>query len=76
MTYFKIPKNITKILRISRGIFGGGFNKDKKNHLYLKNWKVMTLLKRLGGLGIKDMEKHNDALLARVALKLLEENNP
>jgi hypothetical protein len=67
LTIFKMPKcGLSKIDRFQRSFLWRGQDPDNvKGGHCLVNWQVCTRPKKLGGLGIKDLEKFSKALRLR-----------
>lgn len=64
MSLFKIPIAVAKCLeKIQRRFLWGGT--DEKRKLHHVKWEVITRPKSAGGLGIKRLLEHNQALLAK-----------
>lgn len=68
MTYVKLPKHITKkIYQIQCNFIWG--TTSEKRRIHLLNWQTITLLKDLGGIGIKKSSHKYMALLRKLAWK-------
>ena len=63
-SFFRLPKSVAdKFLKLQRSfLWGGGL--DHKRIAWIK-WKSICLPKEKGGLGIKDIETFNLALLGK-----------
>jgi hypothetical protein len=73
MSAFLLPKwVIRKIDQIRYRFLWHGHKdmKDNKRPIYLANWKLVTKPKKLGGLGIRDIEGANQALLLKIDAEL------
>lgn len=66
MSTFQLPKSICKTLDAAFKIFLWGFSKDKVHNWTLKSWKSICQPKKESGLGIRLMEKMNQAMLAKI----------
>jgi len=60
---FKVPKIVRRIIRLQR-IFLWGWGKEEKKMTWIK-WDVLCKEKEKWGLGIKDIERFNLALIAK-----------
>jgi hypothetical protein len=56
---------IKDLTRINRKFLWGGLNSNFSGGHCLLPWKQVTLPKRFGGLGIRDLQLQNEALLAK-----------
>jgi hypothetical protein len=73
MSAFLLPKwVIRKIDQIHYRFLWHGHKdmQDNKRPIYLANWKLITKPKKLGGLGIRDIEAANQALLLKIDAEL------
>ena len=64
MSIFKILEGVAKELDSIQSKFLWG-DTDQKRKIHLVNWKKVTLCKKNGGLGIKNIKVMNEALLLK-----------
>ena len=74
MGIYKFPASVTNAISSAMAQFFWG-QADGKRRIHWKSWKAMCELKCLGGLGFKDLEIFNDALLGRQAWRLMKGEN-
>lgn len=74
MSLFPIPTNVEKRLDKLRMTFLWHGNKEKEG-FNLVRWKAVTLCKKDGGLGIRNMRKHNQSLLMKWLWRFITEEN-
>ncbi|XP_026377760.1 uncharacterized protein LOC113272068 [Papaver somniferum] len=73
MGCFKMSKHVTESLdRIQRRYW---WNKDSKKGMNPISWSSVCKPKRLGSMGFKNTIKFNDALLAKLAWKMITDHN-
>ena len=64
MNCFKLPKGVIKELEVLIRKFWWGYNGDSRKVHWVK-WERLCEAKEVGGLGFKEIEKFNEALLAK-----------
>ncbi|KHN41382.1 Putative ribonuclease H protein, partial [Glycine soja] len=71
LSFFRIPdKVVDKLINIQRRfLWGGGLEQQK---IAWVNWKTVCLPKDKGGLGIKDLQVLNTALLGKWSWELFQ----
>jgi hypothetical protein len=68
MSVFLLPKWVIKKIDVIRRRFlwhGHKESQSEKNAMCLVNWRVITMSKEYDGLGVKDLQIMNKALLAK-----------
>lgn len=73
MSCLKLPKSLIKELEVLTRKFWWGYDGDIRKVNWV-NWKKLCQTKELGGMGFKEIEKFNDALLAKQVWRMI--NNP
>lgn len=64
MNCFRLPKGLIKEIEIMIRKFWWGYSGENRKVYWVK-WKRLCLVKEYGGMGFKEIEKFNEALLAK-----------
>ena len=73
MSCFKLPKGLIKDLEVLTRKFWWGYG-DGNRKVHWVHWKKLCQDKDMGGMGFKEIEKFNDASLAKQVWRMI--NNP
>ena len=73
MSCFKLPKGLIKDLEVLTRKFWWGYG-DGGRKVHWVHWKKLCQDKEMDGMGFKEIEKFNDALLAKQVWRMI--NNP
>ena len=73
MSCFKLPKGLIKEIEIMIRKFWWGYNGEARKVHWVK-WERLCEAKEVGGMGFKEIEKFNQALLAKQVWRMI--NNP
>lgn len=67
---FQIPKSLYKRIQLAFTRFWWDESSEKRKMCWVA-WKKLTKLKKLGGLGFREVETFNESLLGKLAWRLL-----
>lgn len=73
MSCFELPRGLVKELEVLICKFWWGYNGANRK-VHWMSWERLCEAKEEGGMGFKEIEKFNDALLAKQVWRMI--NNP
>ena len=74
MSCFKLPKGLIKELEVLIRKFWWGYNRDSRKVHWVK-WKRLCKAKEVGRMGFKEIEKFNEALLAKQVWRMINNSD-
>lgn len=72
MSIFNLPKMWCSEVNALIADFWWGTNADRRRE-HWKRWDTLTLAKPIGGLGFRELQTFNKALLTKMAARVMEE---